>query len=703
MNKIIKKTFSLFLLLCLICSASACLSGCARNGGGKGSYTYKTYSSALGTNWNPHTWELNADSAILGYLSTPLVDISIKDSTEGIYTWVFEMAESVTDVTGDCQSDLEKYKVTLPKGQTAADITKGYVFEIKLNPDAKWENGEKITADDYLYSMKQLLDPKMKNYRANLYYSEESALAGANNYYFGKTSDFNTVGLYKTDDYTLRYVTQNYIDYNYFLNSCTSNWLVYEKLYEAGKKTVGELVVTDYGTSPDTTMSYGPYKLSSIQTAKQAVFEQNPNWYGYKEEDGGLVSYTSFEVDGESVRQYQTTKIVIEVLDEQSAKNAFLKGELSEWIPSADELSSYASSDRLYKNTETYTMSLFFNTNKDVLKKLDAQTNKNSIVLSSKSFRKAMSLCIDRSRFVSATQAYIPEYALLNKLYFYDIYNDPASSYRSSEQAMSEICRLYGIEYGEGKTYKTLTEAYNSVTGYDLTSAKVLMKQACDELVSAGLYSRGQDILIRVGWAKGALSADDNRQISLLNEFLNAAAQDSGFGRITLEGVGNIENRYAAVPAGEYAIGYGAWGGAAFYPFRSLQVYMDPDQYAINEAGCYNPRTDTLSLDVNGQSVTKTWQEWSGSLTGSGEYSSTDMDTKLSILSQLERSFLETYYRIPLASSTTCTMLSYQCDYHTERYNVMYGFGGIRLLRYNYDDEGWERYVKQQNNRLNYE
>lgn len=703
MKKISVRIFSLTLLLCILCPTCLCLTSCSGRGGGEGEYTYHTYSSALGTNWNPHTWEVNADSAILGYVSSPLVDVSIKNSTDGVYTWVFEMAESVTDVTEQNKGDLEKYKVTLPEGKALSDITEGYVFEIKLRRSAAWENGEEINADDYIYSMKQLLNPKMKNYRANLFYSEESALAGASDYYFGKTNDFGAVGLYKVDDYTIRYVTQSYIDYNYFLNSCTSPWLVYEDLYEAGKRDVGGLTVTNYGTSAETTMSCGPYRLSSIQPAKQAVFEQNPEWYGYEEEDGRLVSYTDFEVDGERVRQYQTTKIIIDVLDEQSAKNAFLRGELSEWTPSADELSTYSSSDRLYKNSETYTMSLFFNTNVNTLKKLDAQSNKNSIVLSSKSFRKALSLCIDRSKYVSATGAFIPEYALLNGLYFYDIYNDPTSSYRSSDAAMAEICKLYGVKYGEGEAHKTLADAYSSITGYDLDSARALMKQACDELAASGLYKRGEDILIRVGWAKGALSADDNRQISLLNAFLASAAQGSGFGQITLEAVGNIENRYAAVPAGEYAIGYGAWGGAAFYPFRSLQVYMDPDQYSINEAGCYDPKTDKLTLDVNGERVTKTWQEWSGSLTGSGMYSSADADTRLSILAQLEGAFLETYYRIPLCSSTTCVMLSYQCDNYTEKYNVMYGFGGIRLLRYNYDDKEWASYIKRQGNTLSYE
>ncbi|MBE6548264.1 MAG: hypothetical protein E7667_05235 [Ruminococcaceae bacterium] len=703
MKKSIQRFILALLMVSILIGTLVCFSGCSRNKEMKGQYTYKTYMSSLGTNWNPHSWEVNADSLMLEYLSTPLVGVSVSNSKEGIYTWVFEMAESITDVTAQHRDDLAKYKASIPNAQSPDAIEKGYVFEIKLNKNAKWQNGEAITADDYIYSMKALLDPKMKNYRANLYYSEESAIAGARNYYEGKTSDFSSVGLYKADDYTIRYVTQNPIDYNYFLNACTSNWLVYEKLYEQGKRDAGGVIVTNYGTSAETTMSYGPYKLSSIQTAKQAVFEQNPNWYGYESKDGKLISYTNFDIDGSKRRQYQTTKIIIDVMDEQSAKNAFLRGELSEWSPSADELSVYSSSDRLYKNTETYTMSLFFNTNKDVLRRLDAQSNKNSIVLSNKKFRQAISLAINRSKFVGATSGYVPEYALLNKLYFYDIYNDPKSSYRNSDTAMKGICKLYGVEYGEDKTHKTLTDAYNSISGYDENKAKSLMKQACDELVAAGLYKRGDAISIQIGWSKGALSADDNKQISLLNEFLNSAAAGSGFGKITLAAIGNIENRYAAVPAGEYAIGYGAWGGAAFYPFRNFQVYMDPDQYSINEAGCYDPKTETITLDVGGEKITKTWQNWSRSMTGAGEYADSDIETKLSILSQLECAFLETYYRIPLCSLTTSTMLSYQCDYYTEQYNIMYGFGGIRLLSYNYDDAQWAAYLKKQKNSLSYE
>ncbi|MCQ2770777.1 MAG: ABC transporter substrate-binding protein [Clostridia bacterium] len=792
-------------------------------------YTYKSYSSALGTNWNPHTWEMNSDDLILSYVSSPFVTMSIKDSENGVYQWVYEMATEVTDVTKEHQSDLTKYKVTLQSGKTPETTESGYVFEIKLNPNAKWENGVAIKADDYIYSMKQLLDSKMKNYRANLYWQGESAVAGgyayynsesplytpvvppydeeepdysfdienndvyidlktqgmtlagysffdiagygyidadvltkmhtemANAYGFIKVTPDNkaqildvmdqylsafgmsiyanedkteietelymeflyaitgvgdkvdydeAVGCYKVDDYTIRYVTETYIDFNYFMTSLTSTWLVYEPLYEAGKDTTGELVTTNYGTSKETTMSYGTYKMETFEADKQVVFVQNPEWYGFeKAEDGSLISYTNFEVDGKKVQQYQTTKIIIDVMTDATAKEKFLKGELSEWAPESDDLVKYSTSDRMYKVDETYTMSLFFDTNVEDLKKMDAsEGNTNSVVLSNVNFRKAFSLSIDRANWVSATAGYKPAYAIMNNLYYYDVYNDPTTSYRRSDAAMQAICNLYGVEYGEGKAYATLKDAYDSINGYNLTEAKALMKTACDELVAAGLYTAGQDIVIRMGWKKGALESSDNQQVTLLNNYINAAAADSGFGHITLDAIGNVEDRYGDVGTrGTFAIGYGARGGAAFYPFRNFQVYMDPDNTDIHEGRCWDPTTEVWTLTVNGEEVSMTCQDWSNALIGTGAYSEASNEVKLSVTAQLEQKFLEKYYRIPLAGSTVCSLLSFQLNYYTEEYNIMYDFGGLRLMTYNYDDEAWANYVASQNGTLKYE
>lgn len=832
MSKKWKRFLCLALAACMMLSVAVILSSCKKvnddsSGDTNGSdddpntpvksYTFNDYTTALGTNWNPHTWETDADNTLLSYVSSPFCTMSIKDSENGVYQWIYEMATSITDVTKDHKDDLTKYDVTLPTGKTVDEVTSGYVYEIKLNQNAKWETGEKITADDYIYSMKMLLDPSMMNYRANLFWSGESAVAGGYEYYYSKTKslftawnkeyesidaaiaagkelkidvwsfysakgykDANgnevpqylsindtteywnhageteedqdrftaaaiyagygayfamadyaeylgylvenssydenmsydaTVGCYKVDDYTIRYVNDTAIELNYFLTSCTSTWLVHKATYEKGFDTTGELKTTDYATSKETTVSYGPYKIESLQEDKQIVFVKNENWFGYeKKANGALISYTNFEVDGKKVEQYQATKIVIDVMTDDAAKLAFLKGELTNWSPSADDLTHYATSDRLYKVDETYTMSFFFNTNVDALKTMDKnEGNTNSVVLSNDNFRKAMSLSIDRAKYVTATSGYKPAYAIMNNLYFYDVYNDPTSMYRNTDEAMQAICNLYGVEYGEGKPYKTLKEAYASINGYNLTEAKELMKQACDELVEAGLYTKGQEIKIKIAWAKGSLESSDETLVKLLNEFLNAAMEGSGFGKITFEAVGGIEDRYKDVPKGKYAIGYGAWGGAAFYPFRNFQVYMDPTQVTggiLNEGACWNPTTEKWTLTVDGKEVTMTCQEWSNCMISGNAYADASFKTKLSILSQLEEKYLKLYYRIPLCGTTACFMMSYKVDYYTENYNIMYDFGGMRLMQFKYDDEAWAKFVAENKNadgQLSYE
>ena len=97
-----------------------------------------------------------------------------------------------------------------------------------------------------------------------------------------------------------------------------------------------------------------------------------------------------------------------------------------------------------------------------------------------------------------------------------------------------------------------------------------------------------------------------------------------------------------------------------------------------------------------------TAQAWANCMIGEGKYANSPDEVKIEITAQLENWFLKTYYRIPIASTTGCSLLSYQVDYYTENYNIMYAFGGIRLLNYNYDDAEWNKYVKDHNGILSY-
>ena len=697
-----KKITKLLALLLALVMVLSCVAGCGKkepdatepttpgntgtNTAVASTYTYRDYATTLGTTWNPHTAKTAGDFQILQYLQTPLVTAAVKDSELGVYQWVYKAAASITDVTKANQADLTKYKAA-----------KGSVFEIKLNENLKWQDGTAITADDYIFSMKALLDSAAHNAGAENYIAGKGALAGASAYYAGTAADFDaTVGCYKVDDTTFRYVTQNKVSLNEFLLTCSTNWLVHKTTYEAGAAA--------YGTTLENTVSYGPYKLESVNAGKEVVLVQNENYYQFtKNADGTLSAETDYEVDGEKAQAYQTTKIVITAMTAEEAKAAFMKGELSRWVPAADEIPTYATSEQLRKESKTETHALFFNANEATLKKLDAKGNKNSVVLSNNNFRKAFSMAIDREDWVSATAGFTPAYYLLNHAFYYDIFVDPTSIYRDAPQVMQAMCDVYDVKWVDGAMYGTLEEAYGSISGYYPEQAKNLMATACSELVNAGLYKKGEEIKIRVAYSAAALTDADQEQITKINEYLNAAAKAAGFGTITLEAVGEVAGLESKVASGEFAIGYSAIGGDKFDSYNAMQAFLNDSVNKLQEKGSWNPATEKLTMKIDGESVTMTWKEWSLSMTGNGKYANASVGIKLDVAAGLERDFLRKFYRVPLAAGCDVSLQSYQVQDYAEAYNVMYGFGGLELMTYNYSDAQWADYVAKNNSALGYE
>ncbi|HPG91892.1 MAG TPA: ABC transporter substrate-binding protein, partial [Clostridia bacterium] len=93
---------------------------------------------------------------------------------------------------------------------------------------------------------------------------------------------WDQVGLLKTGEYEITLVLQKPITQLFYVYyNLSGNWIVYEELYEACKQQSGDLIVSTYGTSVETTMSYGPYILSEFQADKQFTLTRNETWYGY--------------------------------------------------------------------------------------------------------------------------------------------------------------------------------------------------------------------------------------------------------------------------------------------------------------------------------------------------------------------------------------------------------------------------------------
>lgn len=755
------------------------------------SYTYHLSMGASPINWNPHAWEMNNESTLMSYIEAPLCDVSI--AADGVnFEWVFEMATGLTDVTAT-YADREKWLTPDADGNLP---TEKLIYKIDLNPDAKWADGTPITAETYIYSMQQMLDPAMKNYRANSYFDGDTAIKNAKAYYnndlagqpmyekadasieadtfyvdlnqittffgdsntpkdyydagyapnfvgvdgtdvfttwaggegwvevtpeiqadienmtakFGDVTEnwkewcyyvsgtyeetkWEDVGLVAEGDYTIYYINENPVSEFYMKSMMTSNWIVNKDLYEAGKSQKEDLIITNYGTSAETYMSSGPYKLVSFEPDKQFVLERNENWYGWN--------------DGKHVGQYQTTRVVYDIIAEHAtALMAFEKGDLDEVGLTADDLVNYKMSAYLLKTDETYTQRFIFATDPEKLAALEEEANdgKNKRVLEYDDFRKAISLSINRTQFCAdCTSGFKPAYFLLNNLYYYDIEHNNESQYRNTKEGREAVLRLYGIT-----DYTDDVEAYNSINGYDVEAAKALFQSVYEQAKADGKYTDGQEIHIRCEASAAALSAEDTRQQEYLNDYVAAATVGTGFeGKISFEFLGNIESRYEDVALGKIEMIRGAWGGAAFYPFSTIRVYCEPDYMGgmtkIHESCGWDPTTEQMTVNIDGRDVTKTLQNWAKSMNPGGEYADDQYaDIKLQILSHLETAILSSYQCIPVGTYTDCSLFSKKIKYATTTYNIMYGYGGIRLMTFNYNDDEWAQFVKDQNGTIDY-
>ena len=274
---------------------------------------------------------------------------------------------------------------------------------------------------------------------------------------------FDNVGIFKTGDYEIVFVTTSpvaspdyYVPYN-----LSSTYLVYEDLWESCKtyfNSNGDQVdadsddiasiTTNYGTSAETTMSFGPYRLDYFELDKQITFTRNDNWFGYK--------------DGKHTGMYQADNISCQVIAEQStALLAFLNGEIDNVSLVASDMSTYGSSDYIRYTPQSYTTKLTFNTD------LAKTTERGTQILTNLNFRKAFSYAIDRNTFAASyTSAGTAGFGMLNNLYVYDPYT--GATYRDSEGAKEALCNLYGMTWGEDGDYEDLDEAYEAITGYDI-------------------------------------------------------------------------------------------------------------------------------------------------------------------------------------------------------------------------------------------
>ena len=99
-----KKTLSILLALVMVLGLAVMKPASAAEAP---EYTYHLSMAASPINWNPHAWEMNNESELMGFIEMPLVDVTIAE--DGVnFEWVFEGATDLEDVTAT-YADREKW------------------------------------------------------------------------------------------------------------------------------------------------------------------------------------------------------------------------------------------------------------------------------------------------------------------------------------------------------------------------------------------------------------------------------------------------------------------------------------------------------------------------------------------------------------------------------------------------------------------
>ncbi len=135
-------------------------------------YTYNTASSTLPTLWNPHTYKDANNATVLDYITDGFYSFDYNEDMTG-----FQMVPAMT--TDDHPVDITSEYVGkwgIEEGDSKL------VYKINLRDDLYWENGDKITAHDYVESAKLLLNPAAQNYRADSMYTGDVIIKNAENY-----------------------------------------------------------------------------------------------------------------------------------------------------------------------------------------------------------------------------------------------------------------------------------------------------------------------------------------------------------------------------------------------------------------------------------------------------------------------------------------------------------------------------------------
>lgn len=269
-------------------------------------------SPLLAAGTHPETGEALADDQSFTYRlldEHSSVDPQIVEDTSG--------ADIVRDLfEGLYNQDAEGNLIPgVALSHTTNDAKDVYTFTLRDN--AKWSNGDPVTAGDFVYGWRRLIDPATASPYA--WFGELMSIEGAGAILAGD-ADPSTLGVTAVDDHTLEVKLTASLPYFALMTTHGSTFPTHQATVEAHG---------DQWTKPENIVSNGAYVLTEHVPSERSVRERNPMYWDndntilekitslvINDENVALTRYFAGELDKTEVPSGQYPKLNAEYPDQ---------------------------------------------------------------------------------------------------------------------------------------------------------------------------------------------------------------------------------------------------------------------------------------------------------------------------------------------------------------------------------------------------
>lgn len=229
-------------------------------------------------------------------------------------------------LVGLTTTDTEGNTVPGMATEWSSEDNKVWVFKLR---DAKWSNGDPVTAHDFVYSFRRVVDPATASPYAT--YLAGLKVVNAQDIVDGKVKP-DTLGVKAIDDKTLEVTLAEPVPYFPHALFHTSVKPVNQKVVEA---------LGDQWTRVGNFVGNGPYTLKEWQVNERIVLERNPNYYDDANTTINKVTLLVIGSDTTDVQRYKAGEVDITYDALPPTQFKQLQSELGDEVKVSPKLCTY--------------------------------------------------------------------------------------------------------------------------------------------------------------------------------------------------------------------------------------------------------------------------------------------------------------------------------------------------------------------------